>query len=98
MIVVRNVFQLEFGKAREARVLVAEMQTLVKKHGGRSSKYLTDLTGAFYTLVMETSYKNLSEYEKESEEVMGKEDFEKWYKKFIPLIKSGYREIFSVID
>ena len=98
MIVVRNVFHLEFGKAKEARILVAEMHKLVKKHGDRTSRFLTDLTGTFYTLVMETSYKNLSEYEKESEEVMGKEDFEKWYKKFVPLVREGYREIFTAVD
>ena len=45
MIVVRNVFRLKFGKARDAIALAKEVEAIGKKHGGTPSKYLTDLTG-----------------------------------------------------
>jgi len=98
MIVVRNVFQLQFGKARDAKVLINELQSLMKKFGQKPARYMTDLAGTFYTLVMESSYENLSEYEKESNETMGQKEFEEWYRKFVPLVNSGYREIFAVMD
>lgn len=53
MILVRNVFQLKFGKAREAAALIKENEALIKRHGGAPTRFLTDLTGPFYTLVME---------------------------------------------
>ena len=98
MIVVRNVFQLKFGKAKEAKALVKEIQELMKKYGQASSRYLTDLTGEFYTLVMETSYENLTAYEKSSQDAMGAKEFEQWYGKFVPLVESGRREIFNIVD
>ncbi len=98
MIVVRNVFQLEFGKAKDAKVLINEFRNLMKKYGETPPRFMTDLTGTFYTIVMENSYGSLSEYEKESGETMGKEEFDQWYRKFVPIVQSGHREIFTVVD
>ena len=98
MILVRNVFQLKFGKAREAKALVKESEALHKKYGGGSSvRFLTDITGQFYTFVMETTYENLAAFEKSSTEVMGANEFGEWYQKFTPLVESGHREIFSIV-
>ena len=41
MILVRNVFQLKFGKAREATALIKENEALFKKHGAAPTRYLT---------------------------------------------------------
>jgi hypothetical protein len=98
MIVVRNVFQLEFGKAKEAKALINENQKLMKKYELTTAKFMTDLTGTFYTVVMEISYESLADYERASEEVMGRDEFAAWYKRFVPLVRSGYREIFSVMS
>ena len=98
MIVVRNIFQLKFGKAKDAKALIKENQDLMKKYGHTTARFLTDLTGEFYTLVMETSYENLSVYEKSSNEAMGEKEFEQWYSNFVPLVQSGHREIFSLVS
>jgi len=97
MILVRNVFQLKFGKAKEASALIKENEELVKKHGAPPTRFLTDLTGPFYTLVMEITYKNLAELESSQKEIMGTKDFSAWYQKFIPLVESGYREMFTIV-
>ena len=97
MIIVRNVFQLKFGKAKDAKALMKENQDLMKKYGHTTSRFMTDLTGEFYTFVMETSYENLTAFENSSKEAMGAKEFEEWYSKFVPLVKSGYREIFNLI-
>lgn len=98
MILVRNVFQLKFGKAREATALMKENEALLKKHGGAQIRYLTDLTGQFYTLVMEITYKSLTDLEQSQKETMGAKEFSDWYQKFIPLVESGHREIFSILN
>jgi hypothetical protein len=98
MIVVRNVFQLKFGMAKDAKALVKENQDLMKKYGQTTSRFMTDLTGEFYTLVMETSYENLTAFENSSKDVMGVKEFGQWYSKFVPLVKSGQREIFNIVE
>jgi len=98
MILVRNVFQLKFGKAREAKALVRENESLHKKYGGGSSiRFLTDVTGQYYTFVMEITYENLASFEKSATEMMGAKEFGEWYQKFAPLVESGHREIFSIV-
>jgi hypothetical protein len=98
MIIVRNVFQLKFGKAKEAKTLMQEQLEIIKKYGQPIPRFSTDLTGEFYTLVMEMSFNDLSAYEKSSKETMGAKDFEQWYQKFVPIVESGYREIFNVLN
>ena len=97
MIVVRNVFQLKFGKAKDAIELAKESIELMKKHGQPVPNFMTDLTGEFYTLVMEAKYDDLTLYEKSSREAMGTKEFEQWYGKFVPLVESGRREIYNVL-
>jgi hypothetical protein len=97
MILVRNVFQLQFGKAREANALIKENEELIKKHGGAPTRFLTDLTGPFYTLVMEITYRNLADLETSQKEIMSSKEFSSWYQRFIPLVESGHREIFTIV-
>ena len=55
MIVIRNVFRLKFGKAREAVALMKENRAIEKRVMSGleySSRVLTDVTGPFYTLVL----------------------------------------------
>jgi hypothetical protein len=98
MIVVRNIFQLKFGKAKDAKALIKENQELMKKYGHATPRFMTDVTGEFYTLVMEMSYDSLSEFEKSSHEAMGAKEFEQWYGKFVPLVESGHREIYTLVN
>lgn len=97
MILVRNVFQLKFGKAREASALTKENEALIKKHGGAPTRFLTDLTGRFYTLVMEITYESLADLEKSQKEIMSSQEFSDWYQRFIPLVESGKREMFTIV-
>ncbi len=98
MILVRNVFQLRFGKAKEAAALVRESADILKRHGGAPTRFLTDITGPFYTLVMESTYASLSDLEKQQRETMGTKEFAEWYQRFIPLVESGRREMFTILE
>ncbi|PWT87792.1 MAG: hypothetical protein C5B54_11730 [Acidobacteria bacterium] len=98
MIVVRNVFRLKFGKAREALAVWKEGMAINKKLGMPEGRLLTDVTGQFYTLVFETTFPSLSAWEEVGKKVMGSEDFRNWYQKTQQYTESGYREIFSVVE
>jgi len=96
MIVVRNVFQLKFGKAKEVKALWKEGSKISKKYGG-PSRAMTDYVGPFYTFVLESTYKNLTDYEKALNKILGAREWGRWYEKFMPLVESGYREIYTIL-
>lgn len=101
MIVIRNVFRLKFGKAREAVALVKEGMAIQKRVGAGgdySTRLLTDVTGPFYTIVWEISVPSLGAFEAAAPQLMGDKDWQANYQKLGALVDSGYREIFSVVE
>ena len=101
MIVIRNVFRLKFGKAKEAVALVREGVAIQKRAGAGvefSTRVLTDVTGPFYTLVWELTVPNLAAFEGAAPKLMGDKDWQANYQKLGALVDSGYREIFTVVE
>lgn len=98
MIVVRDIFRLKFGKAKEALGLWREARETLSSLGRLPDRMLTDLTGTYYTLVLETSYKNTSEFEESLPKMFSNEKYQQWYQRFVPLVETGYREIFKVVE
>jgi hypothetical protein len=99
MIVVRNVFRLKFGKAREALAIMKEGLVIQKRSGFEApTRLLTDVTGPFYTLVLEFTMPNLSALETLSPRIMGDKEWQANYQKLTPLVESGYREVLSIVD
>jgi hypothetical protein len=101
MVVIRNVFHLKFGKAREAVALFKEGIAIQKRIGAgtnSSMRLLTDVTGPFYTVVLELSVPSLSAFETEAPRLMGDKDWQANYQKIGALVESGYREIFTVVE
>jgi len=99
MIVVRNVFRLKYGQARPALALLSEGRSLMKRIDPKaSSRLLTDVVGPSYTFVLENTYETLGAFELSAPGVMGSSEWRAWYQKFVPLVESGYREIFTIVD
>ena len=98
MIVVRDVFRLKFGKAKDVKALMLELKKLMEPEQAKNSRTLFDLVGPSYTMVLETSHKNLADFEASFSTTMGKNEWTEWYQKFIPLMESSYREIFTVAE
>jgi hypothetical protein len=98
MIVVREVLSLKFGKAKEAKALMLESKKFMSDDMLKRSRVLVDLVGHAYTMVFETSYNNLSEFEKETPAIFGKPEWQQWYQKMIPLVDKSYREIFTIVE
>jgi hypothetical protein len=99
MIVVRNVFRLKFGKARDAVELWKEGLALAKRLGfaAKSSRVLTDLVGQFYTVVFETTFESLTDFENSVKPIMSNSEWQAWYQKVTAVTESGYREILNVV-
>ena len=101
MVVIRNVFRLKFGKAREAVALFKEGVQIQKRIGAGqdfATRLLTDLTGPFYTVVLEITVPNLAAFEAEAPRIMGDKDWQANYQKIGSLVDSGYREIFTLVE
>ena len=98
MIVVRNVFQLKFGKAREALAVMKEGIAIQNRLGEGSARLLTDLTGRHYTLVLEMTFPNLATLEAMTPRIFGDKEFQANYQKMVPLVESGRREIFTIVE
>jgi len=96
MILVREIFQIKFGRMKEALEALREMQKVSPMPPENHLRVLTDLTGPYYTLIMEGTYKDLPDYDKALHTEMGGAG-EVYHKKFVPLVDSGRREIFNVV-
>ena len=97
MIVVRDIFQLQFGKAKEAIELLKQGRKALEQAGYPVERILADVTGEYYTLVMETRVESLSEFEKGLQNAPGMTEWQEIYRSFVPLVRSGRREVFREV-
>jgi hypothetical protein len=101
MVVVRNVFHLKFGKAKEAVALMREglaIQKRVLAGVDFSNRLLTDMTGRHYTLVLEVTVPNLGAFESFAPKLFGNPEWQAHYQKLVPLVESGHREVFTIVE
>ena len=98
MILERNVFRLRFGAAREAVALWREGLGILRNSDALvDARLLTDLTGPYYTLVLEVTHDNLAAMEAAVRREGESAEWKAWYQRFVPLVESGYRELFTVV-
>jgi len=97
MIVVRDVFTLKFGKARDVKALMEESKKLMTAEELKNTRVLFDLVGPAYTMVLEFTCKNLTDFEAQMASGFSNPDWRKWYERFIPLVEKSYKEIFTVL-
>ncbi len=98
MIVVRDVFQLRFGMAREAIALWQEGIEFIRSVPGvKDVRLLTDFAGNYYTLVLESSHESVSGLEEEMRATSQDPRWREWYARFVPLVESGRRELLNVV-
>jgi hypothetical protein len=101
MVVVRNVFQLKFGKSREAVALMKEglaIQNRILAGSGFSTRVLTDAVGRFYTMVLEVTAPNIAAVESTMPRIFGDKEWQAHYAKMSDLVESGYREVFNIVE
>jgi hypothetical protein len=101
MIVVRDIFRLEFGRSKEAIAHWREALAALRDsgYGAVSAQLLTDLVGGeYYTIVLESTYNSLADWEKAHLAARDNAHWKTLYSKIIPLTQTGHREILSVLE
>ena len=63
-----------------------------------STRVLTDVTGPFYTLVLELTLPNLATFESNAPRLFADKEWQANSQKMTPLMESGYREVFSIVE
>lgn len=98
MILVRDVFQVKFGKAKDAVAAWKEGIALMKNtYGAAAPRLLTDYIGpSYYTLVFESTWETLADFEKQSTAAMSNAEWKTWYARVGPLMDGGHREILKI--
>ena len=100
MIVVRNVFKVKFGKAKDAMAAYREVVAIAREStkGAVPLRLLTDVTGAHYTIVGELTFENLGAIDQMMAVITGEARWQAAYQKFVPCVDSGHREIFKLVE
>ena len=99
MILVRDVFQIKFGKMKEALAAWKEIGSAFDNAAVKGQRrILTDLVGTYYTLVLESMFESLSEWENFGRTIMADEKWRKKYQDAVAFTESGYREIFNIVS
>jgi hypothetical protein len=92
MLVIRNVFHCKPGKAKD---LVAMMkETFAKVPDMPAPRLMTDISGGFWTVVLETEAESLDAWEKQMSTTSA--EVRRAMGSYMELVTGGYREIFRV--
>ncbi len=98
MIVVREMFHLRPESMKEAKVQVKAMKAVNARLGAPLGRVMTDLTGPYYTLIIETDFPSLAAFEGGLATVFADAEWQAAYAAFRPMILSGQREIFTLME
>jgi len=96
MIVVRNFFQAKYGKGDELVALMKESDTMWPSE--RKYRMMTDLSGPFFTVVTEADYESFSAWEADAQKYFGDDRFAALFERMMPLVESGSREFYNLVE
>lgn len=96
MIVVRAVTQAKFGKADELVQLIKERNAMFPI--GRTTHIMTDASGPFFSVVTETEFESFAAYEAAAQEFFNDPRFGAWFERMVPLVESGQREFYTLVE
>lgn len=99
MIVVRDVFRVRFGQMKDALASMQQLPALLQNSGEKFSvRILTDVSGPFYTLVLESTFEDLGTYQSSMKALAATEEWKSWYQGFFPLVTDGQRELYTLVS
>ncbi len=97
MIVIRNTFQAKYGRGDELVELLKGGEAHLARFGTTEFRLLTDLTGDFFTVVMEFQMADLAAFDR-SREAFADPEFQQMMGAMVDLVESGHRDIFNVVE
>lgn len=101
MLVARQVFSAKYGRGDELVALFQEFNTRMQQEvDGTAPRFriLTDATGPFFTVVTEVEVKNFAAWEGPFREAMARPWMGEWFGRMMPLVESGRREFYNVVE
>ncbi len=97
MYIIRDIFHLQFGHYRPAKVLIDEAFKTGLMPENKHARVLSDFTGAAYRLVLEMGFETLAEFETSLGSNLRASEWQQWYEKFKPHVVSSEREILKLV-
>jgi hypothetical protein len=98
MIIVRNTFSIDPKRMKEAVALAKDGKKMVEEIGFPVPRVSVDVAAELYTLVFETQFPSLADFEERLPKNFANPDWQAWYGQFTGLVLGGRREIFRVIE
>jgi len=98
MVIVRNTFSVDPTRMKDAIAIAKEGREIVQRLGFPVPRLSVDVASDFYTLVLETEFESLADFEGRMPLNTSSPVWQAWYARFTELIRGGRREIFRVIE
>ena len=100
MVVARQVFRAKYGRGDELVALFKELNTRMGEAGGTAPNFriLTDVSGPFFTVVTEVEVESLAVWEGAFSESMARPWMGEWCSRMMPLVESGSREFYTIVE
>ena len=100
MLIARQVFQAKYGRGDELVALFKELNTRMQEESSPGPRFriLSDATGPFFTVVTEVEVESLAAWEGSFRESMGRPWIGEWFSRMMPLVESGSREFYNVVE
>ena len=89
MIIVRNTFSVDPTQMKDAIALAKEGRDIVRRIGFPVPRISVDVAAEFYTLVLETEFTNLAEFDTRLPQNLASHEWQAWYARFTSMIWAG---------
>jgi hypothetical protein len=99
-LVARQVFQAKYGRGDELVALFQEFNTRMREAGEAQPPFLilTDASGPFFTVVTEIEVESFTDWEGTFSSRMGRPWVGEWFGRMAPLVESGRRDFYNVVE
>jgi hypothetical protein len=98
MIVVRDVFHVDPEQMKTAKEIMEQHREIAKRLGYHVGRVMTDLTGEYYTLVLESDFSSLAQYESSLKAIFADAAWQESYGRFRKMIRGGHRKIYTLVE
>ncbi len=98
MIVVRDVFHVDPEQMKAAKEIIKQHREIAKRLGYQIGRVMTDLTGEYYTLVLESDFASLSQYEGALKAIFADAAWQESYGRLRKMFRGGRREIYTLVE
>ena len=100
MLIARQVFRAKYGRGDELVALFKEFNTRMQEAGDATPRFriLTDVSGPFFTVVTEVEVESFAAWEGSFSESMARPWMEEWFGRMMPLVESGSREFYNIVE